>query len=328
MKSILVPLDGSLLSWCAFPYAARLASRTGAGIILLRASETPDSTPSRRSGRPIPGASGPEETGSAIARELESAAEPLRNQGLSVTINLCRGRLADALLEVAATSAASHVVMAARDGGDLRRMLFGTMADDIARRTPVPVILVTARSQVSDGRALDCILVPLDGSPEAEQVLPAATALANEAAARLLLLRVVEPVPLRARAHAPAATRAYLEESRCEAHAYLNGLVARLRDTVARIDVRVMAGDPARVITALADEQEAAVAMAPAGRGPFGRARLGSVARAVLRHARVPLLLLPPAAVAPAPGGATERAAALGAPDAGVTQAAGAGRWA
>ena len=26
-KSILVPLDGSLLSWCALPYAARLASR-------------------------------------------------------------------------------------------------------------------------------------------------------------------------------------------------------------------------------------------------------------------------------------------------------------
>jgi nucleotide-binding universal stress UspA family protein len=125
------------------------------------------------------------------------------------------------------------------------------------------------------------IVVALDGSAFAERALPFATAIAERSGARLVLVRA-----------AP-------DEGLVEAHDYVRGLAAPARgvgghgerpavDTVARL------GEPAAVLLDESRRRRAdLLVLATHGRSGLGRWRYGSVADAVLRHADLPLLLVP-----------------------------------
>jgi nucleotide-binding universal stress UspA family protein len=153
------------------------------------------------------------------------------------------------------------------------------------------------------------ILVPLDGSTLAERALPYATALAQAAGARLLLVRAAEAraVPEEAtwvgetpaggargqRAPAdrePAPTRRtegvgpdpvrYLDE-------IAGGLVGQA------VEPSLVLGPPGEVIVREARERGAdLIVMATHGRSGLGRSLYGSVADHVLRHAPAPVLLV------------------------------------
>lgn len=147
------------------------------------------------------------------------------------------------------------------------------------------------------------ILVPLDGSELAEQVLPHITSLATRFGARVTLLRattaaqvigaqaalagalpgggpVADATPLIAAEHAAAAT-------------YLAAVADRLRERGVTVAVEQHDGPPAKLIVARARELGAdLVAMTTHGRGGLDRLLLGSVADEVVRHATVPVLLV------------------------------------
>jgi nucleotide-binding universal stress UspA family protein len=134
------------------------------------------------------------------------------------------------------------------------------------------------------------LLVPVDGSELAERALPHALALADSSGARLLLLRSafghVRPGgdPARVRLAALAEAEGYLEE-----------LAARLRTPTRTIDTVAHYGDAADAIAdEVTDKQVGLIVMSTHGRSGFGRWLFGSVADAVLRHATVPVLLIPP----------------------------------
>ena len=119
------------------------------------------------------------------------------------------------------------------------------------------------------------ILVPLDGSPEAEQALPYAEALA-EPGCQLILLEVGED---------PDSEFALLDR-----HA---GSCARLETA---------SGDPAEQILRTArDFGVGAVVMTTHGRGALGRWAFGGVAYAVTRHSPVPVMVVRPGEATPEP---------------------------
>jgi nucleotide-binding universal stress UspA family protein len=146
------------------------------------------------------------------------------------------------------------------------------------------------------------ILVPLDGSRLAERVLPYATLLARKSAARLILVQAqgeslaqrvdpwvaVEPVnpvdqAAGATAHVPDA-----------AATYLDGLAARLVDGGVAAEVFLVHGSGGDAIVRATREQGAdLLALTTHGRSGLGRWLYGSVADHVLRHATIPVLLLP-----------------------------------
>jgi nucleotide-binding universal stress UspA family protein len=124
------------------------------------------------------------------------------------------------------------------------------------------------------------ILVPLDGSPLGERALPYAAAVARATGDRLRLLRVVQG---RADAEAAAGAAAYLQD-----------MAARLARP--GTGTGVLASDPAAEILREARRAEAGlVALSTHGRSGLGRWLYGSVADAVVRHAPVPVLLVPTA---------------------------------
>jgi nucleotide-binding universal stress UspA family protein len=281
MRTIVVPLDETGLSSRVLPVAAHLANHSGAGIVLL-----PHRVYYLRRAT------------SDLVHGSEAAAARLRSRGIAVQVDGRAGQTVDVIVDVAGRPDVTHIVMATPPRSELASAVRGDVVEDTLRRAPVPVVLVTTSTREVEACPFDRILVPLDGSLEAERALPAVAALGRDArSATLLLLRVIEPVRLRTRTLAPAATRAYLQSSQAQARGYLEVLAAQLRVTVPRVDVRVVVGDPARVIGALADQYAAAIAMVTRGRATLGRLLLGSVTRTVLRHTGGPLLLLAPAAV-------------------------------
>ncbi len=129
------------------------------------------------------------------------------------------------------------------------------------------------------------ILVPLDGSPEAEAVLPIAAVVARAAGASLRLLQVQpSPETVTSDDRIVAYADQEAERLRGEGLDYLTGAGRLARGVQVACTVRF--GDPHREIVA---EARAAgidlIAMATHVRGLIGRVVLGSVTEAVMRDA-------------------------------------------
>jgi nucleotide-binding universal stress UspA family protein len=144
----------------------------------------------------------------------------------------------------------------------------------------------------SPGRST--VLVPLDGSAVGESALRDIERLGLAPETELLLLQVVAPVsPTRFVTRYGPTSRGLLEERLRRARAYLEGVQQRLRRRGVMARVRVRSGEPAREILACARAAGAAlIALSTHGRTGLRRVLLGSVAEAVIRHARVPVLLV------------------------------------
>jgi nucleotide-binding universal stress UspA family protein len=145
------------------------------------------------------------------------------------------------------------------------------------------------------------ILIPLDGSALAEQILKPALALGDLTQAAYTLLHVVEPfvVP----GYAPLARTAQLDvqvtqTALAEAQRYLDDLAQRLRDDGRQVHTRaLLATQPAVAILDAARAHGAdLIALATHGRSGLARLLIGSVADKVRRAADMPVLLYRPQA--------------------------------
>lgn len=143
---------------------------------------------------------------------------------------------------------------------------------------------------------LDRILVPLDGSAVAEQVLPYVQAFGRERNGLVTLLHVVDPETLERKD--PEHAR-YIDQmvGRAEIRArdYLRQLERRVRPMVSCLDSKLLTGPAPDMIVDYAETQGySLIAMSTHGRSGVGRWVFGSVADRVLHATRLPLLLVRP----------------------------------
>lgn len=142
------------------------------------------------------------------------------------------------------------------------------------------------------------ILVPLDGSPLAERALTVAHRLAERAGGTLLVIRVPVPVPMTLRSHPFSGPEVLWpqqahDRGRWEAEEYLAQVAQQLAGSSVPLRTEIIGGDPASVITAVAEQQRTdLIAMSTHGRSGFSRWILGSVAEKVLRSASCPVLVV------------------------------------
>jgi nucleotide-binding universal stress UspA family protein len=145
-----------------------------------------------------------------------------------------------------------------------------------------------------DHAGIRTILVPLDGSPGSEAVLPTAADLARAHGAHLRLARVVPPPGIVETSEERVVVFVDQEAARIEneEREYLGRLASRLEGVDVEMVVRF--GDP---IPELAEEAESAqadlIVMATHHRRGILRAVKGSVAEGVARAAAVPVVLVP-----------------------------------
>jgi nucleotide-binding universal stress UspA family protein len=142
------------------------------------------------------------------------------------------------------------------------------------------------------------ILIPLDGSKTAEAAIPEAVAIARGRPCTFVLLCVAE-----ARILPGADVVGDWVEAVREAEAYLAAVKKRLvAEGIGPIETRVWQGPAALAIIEAAQRHHAdLIAMTSHGRSGISRLVFGSVAEAVLRGCRVPILLIRPRGAPVAP---------------------------
>jgi nucleotide-binding universal stress UspA family protein len=274
---ILIPLDGSATAERVLSQVARLLRRQDAEILLVRSAYVAPSL-ARIDTAKLEAA----ERADAEAY-LKAVAEQLRAEGLRAGAKVLHGSAASAVLEAARGEKASLIALSTHGRSGIGRWMLGSVAEKIVRASEVPVLLLHsfrkdergAPQPVGDGRTpFRRIVVPMDGSRNAEAVLPAAQELAKLFEAEILLV------------HVGSAGEA-------DAAPELEATASRVNAEGIRCKVQRFEGDPAgRILDAAEAAAADLIAMTTHGRSGVNRWLLGSVTERVLRASTIPLLIV------------------------------------
>jgi nucleotide-binding universal stress UspA family protein len=293
---ILVPLDGSALAERALPVAAELSRLAGAPVELVHVHVPISPDPIHVEGLPVI-----DEHMRSLRRDHERAYLERLREGLgaeaSVSTAVVDGPVAPGLAAHARAVGAWLIVLTTHGRGGLERMWLGSVADELARVSPVPILLV--RPEPPPAGRFARILAPLDGSKTSEAILEHAARLARlGSGAEIVLLRVVQPlvaaVWLPEGAVAAAAPQEDLPGRERRAREYLDVAARSLAGLRVRPRVEVAASVAAAILQTAQAEACDLVALATHGRSGLARVALGSVADKVVRASHTPVLLFRP----------------------------------
>jgi nucleotide-binding universal stress UspA family protein len=291
-RSILVPLDGSLPSEQALPYAAALARRSGASLQLAYV-HTP-----LLLGEGILYLGTPDvQLWEEEKKYLLSVVDRLKKTGLDkISAHLLEGPIAETLQEQALGEGCDLVVMTTHGRGPVSRFWLGSVADQLVHRLPIPLFLIRTREETpppSGEPEVRNLLVALDGTPTAEQILQPAGALAKLMGASCMLLRVVSAVVPYTVYTETAVDAALADKLRAEAHVYLQRLAGSLRDRGIPAQTRIIthAHPATAILNEAASGEYDLIALETHGRRGLPRLFLGSVADKVVRGASLPVLV-------------------------------------
>lgn len=298
-KAILVSLDGSALAEEALPRAIDLAVTVGSTVLLLRAAEAH-------------GFTGADATDAQVIAVHEAEAylagvrEWVLRQGVAdVQTAVWYGPAADAIVDAARFRKADLIVMSTHGRSGLGRLVLGSVAARVLHSTSTPTMLLrhgasplgAASTRATSGTPrAQRVIVPLDGSPAAEAILPFLLQIAGPLDMRVVLIRVLEPIPPRAVELGPVIVED-VEGRRHDAEEYLAPIAAQLSRRGVDVRAEVRRGAPvAEILTAARETGADLIAMTTHGRSGLGRLLFGSVAEALLRGAGIPVFLMRQAA--------------------------------
>lgn len=214
-----------------------------------------------------------------------------------VAFDVREGEPADVILDAAGRHAADLVVMGTQGLGGFRKLILGSTAERVLRRTRTPVLTIPpepTESVIIDGSGarlvLRRILVATDFSPAAAAALKWSVDAAEKLAVPLLLVHVVHEtnVPARWQIYATQSD----EERVADARSRLEHLVSDFC-AAQKCDIVVAVGRPAESIGPIAQEHQAGLIVMglTSEAGPQAR-RPGSIAYPVLSQSRVPVLVV------------------------------------
>lgn len=291
-RSILVPLDGSSFAEYAVPAAVAIARRAGGVIHLVHVheplliAETIDPVKRKMARR-------------KEAEYLSSVEAQAATRGeVRVRAHLLRGAVVPKILGQARRCGVDLVVMTTHGRGGLSRLWLGSTADELLRRSELPVLLIRPGEDTppAEGEpSFRNVLVPLDGSSLAEQILPHAIGMARLFGSRLTLLRVARAGPSFGYPSVPLGVPLEPVDA-VEAKRYLDGVAERMRAEGLEAGALVARNPvPARAIAEYAEANDVdLIALATHGRGGLSRLVLGSTADKVIRSCLVPVLAYRP----------------------------------
>jgi nucleotide-binding universal stress UspA family protein len=148
---ILVTLDGSELAERVLPHALSLARCHGATVELMRAYAPPASVLSASAATALPGTGPIVDPGPSIAAGraeadayLEVMVSRLAAGGVATEGLRLDGPAAQSIVADARRAGAGLIAMTTHGRGGLGRVVLGSVADEVLRTAPCPVLLVWA----------------------------------------------------------------------------------------------------------------------------------------------------------------------------------------
>lgn len=270
IRKVLISLDGSSLAHEIIPCLQPLLAQLAAEVLLVS-----NVAPSEHSLR------------QRYLTEVQT-----HFSDLAVTTQLLDGAVAASIVAAAEQWGADLITMSTHGRTGLARALLGSVADQVLHLAKQPVLLARAGARLP--HTLKQLLVPLDGSPLAEAVLPYAYSLAKQTGAMLTLLLVMEELDTwewgEIVGNHPLAGSWKADVTTAAQH-YLDSVKARFTDLAC--ETRLIPGQVAETILLVADEEKSdLLLMTTHGRSGYQRWQYGSVASQVLHEAKIPLLLV------------------------------------
>ncbi|MEO8575787.1 MAG: universal stress protein [Gemmatimonadales bacterium] len=299
-RNVMVPIDGSSFSREAVLQGLRIASRCGATLRLVRvaANPAPIGAPEGFVGVNL---ASREIHNSALAELYSIAADCRAHSTINVTASIEHGPVVDALIGYAKRFDVDLIVMRSHARSGLSRAWFGSVADGLIRMSGIPVMVLRQPSLATgleSGLQMKRILVPLDGSPLAEESLRAAGKAARVDGASLTLLRVVAPSVHRVGGDLESDIGPANALEVGEARHYLASLFTSGSERFIGVKRRVVISDDiaGSILSMAAAEEADLIAIATRGRGSLARATNGSVSDRVMREAQISTLVVHPTA--------------------------------
>lgn len=233
-KDILVPIDHSCHSEAALAHAVSMARTFEARLILLHVLDIVGWENPAYSVNPLDWQIRKAE---AEATLRERTAQ-FQRQGLEAEWHILEGDAAEQIHEFVRTHPVDLIVLGARGQSAVKEWRLGSVAFKLAEYARTSFLLVrasgapTSPPQALDDVSYQRVLLPMDGSPRAECVLPVAAALSRKHNTCVTLVHVVRRPEMPRRTplthEVMGLSDAIVESNRVEAERYLAMLKDRL----------------------------------------------------------------------------------------------------
>ena len=280
IRRLLFPTDFSEGSKQALPQAVFLAKTYEAELHIVHATEQCDATDASL---PVAADTLAEWLSADSASDLDALS--------IVQEHISADTPAEAICGYAATHDVDLAVMGTHGRRGTDRLIFGSVAEEVVREAPCPVLTVRKRDEDAPAQAVQQVLVPVDFSAFSEAAVRHARAIAATYDAEIHLLHVVE-VP----EHPPPHINpdeypqpAVLDQAELDLEKLADEHVGHA------VTVAATGGDPSDSILAYVDEHGIdLVVTATKGRTGLDQLLIGSVAEQVLRQSPVPVFVVKP----------------------------------
>lgn len=293
-KHIFVTTDFSACAEYALGYAAELAKRLKADIVLGHVVDTSYLTYAALYGQQVvidPDVVSVEE---AAKRHLAEAVARIESRGVKATAEFARGTPITELSRMIAASGAMLVVTGTHGHTGFNRFLFGSTCEKLLRHSPAPVLAVKQSGEGAvfepEDFAIDRVAVTTDLSDLSRSVFPFAAELCTALNAELVVVHVVDSrfdtMPYSA--EAPA-----VEHLKARAEALIKEWTQWLK--VPRIQSRVLHGVPYACIEDFVRGGNIdLLVMATHGHSGLAHALLGSTTERIVRTVPCAVLAVRP----------------------------------
>jgi nucleotide-binding universal stress UspA family protein len=271
LKKILLALDGSENAERALWWVIQYAGREKAQVVLFRAVDTTTLEPEFISSQV-----------KDAFNYLQRMETEINQAGIPSKVLVRQGKPAETIVKVAMEERCDLILMTTRGGSKVKRWAIGGVTEQVLRMSPIPVLPIQSRTRPAKNNHVRRVLVPVDGSKLAEEVVPWATDLARLMKARLVFLHVYPPT------HAGLRGRVRENFEALRQRMVRKCKLLKKEGIKARFVVRT--DDPAASILAHAGMNDMIVTTTH-GEGGFKRWIFGSVAEKLIHEARVPVLV-------------------------------------
>lgn len=299
-KVIMAPTEGSDSEKGAISVAVKLAHRFEADLRLVRVNSEPLVIDTIAQTPVLPTEQLLREERVAHLRKLEALGSECRGLGeIRVMTALEDGPVGSTLRDYALKFNVDLIVMSSHARGGMKRITLGSVTDYLIRRTHIPVLVV--RPPVSfigagpQQQTVSRIVVPLDGSGLAEQILPDVTALALRLGSTVSLLHVLTPISY-SQKEIMQPGLPWWDADIAAADAYLARAASYLTEEGIAVSKDVVLSDD--IATAILDYSARMradiIALATSGTGGMSRFVFGTVADEVTRKSTTSLLVFHP----------------------------------
>ncbi len=292
--NILIPMDRSTLAECVLPHAVAMARTFDARLTLVHVLESPQQANWRRAVDPFNWRIRKSEA----EGYLDDLIRRLQGENISIGKEILEGPAAEQIVELANKQDYPLIILSSHGQSGLTGWNLSSIAQKIVLRAHTSIMIVrayqAASSDVTPFR-YHRLLVPLDGSPRAEFVLPVASTLASTQGAEILLAHVARHPELPRQTPLPPEDIELAERlvarNQVEAAEYLASVRSRLS---ANVRTQVLIGDEiAMPLHELVDQEHIDLVLLSA-HGHSGRSRwpYGSVVMNFLTFGTTALLIM------------------------------------